>query len=100
MAIKLLCNSRYKKLSVSDNARSWQIVSVICGIAKSMRTTLCLKKRPHFYFVKNEPISIGLILSVQNCDETWHQKIIKLFWDTMQNALTEHNLCQGYFGGQ
>ena len=59
-------------VTVSDNARSWQIVSVICGIAKSMLTTPCLKKRPHFYFlnnsVKNEPISI--IFSVQNCDET------------------------------
>ena len=71
MAIRLLCNPRYKNLSVSDNAKSWQIVSVICGIAKSMLTTLCLKKRPHFYFfnnsVKNELISI--IFSVQNCEE-------------------------------
>jgi len=43
MAIRLLCNPRYKKLSVSDNARSWQLVSVICGIAKLMLTALFLK---------------------------------------------------------
>jgi len=71
MAIRLLCNSRYKKLSVSDNARSWQIVSVMWHYKVNSNYTVS-QKHPHFYFlnnsVKNEPISI--IFSVQNCDET------------------------------
>ena len=49
-AIHVTRNRQSLIIPYYHNTRSWQIVSVICGIAKSMLTTLCLKKRPNFFF--------------------------------------------------